>query len=125
MNAADQYLHGRINYGGELVSRGDLIQRWNANGVPSAAQGMYLMARSKQWRESPCFYVSIKKGKDYRFIAGPFPTRGDAEKQVSRATSLAVQLDPSASFCSFGVSRLPDGWVTGILNDRLGITIED
>lgn len=125
MNVTDQYLHGRINYGGELVSRGDLIQRWNTNGVPVTAQGMYLMARSKQWRESPCFYVSVKKGKDYRFIAGPFATHSEAEEWVGPATTLAVKLDPSASFYSFGVSRPPDGWIAGILNSRLGIVIED
>lgn len=64
------------------------------------------------------FYVSIFRGKQFRLIAGPYPTEPDARARLTEMRLRANELDPRTSFDFFGTCRvqqtepLPNGILT-------------
>ncbi len=66
------------------------------------------------------FYVSVRDGAAFRFLAGPFDTHGEALGQVEAARKLAIAYDRKAWFYAFGTARAPAGYSTpGIFNVEL------
>lgn len=55
------------------------------------------------------FFVSVRRGKDWRTLLGPNPTHHDAIAQVDRGRKLATDADPSTWFDSFGTCRIDGG----------------
>lgn len=69
------------------------------------------------------YYVSVirpEKPSDPRLLAGPYALHAAALADVAKATDIATDLDPKASFYAFGTIRMRSGYDTpGILN-KLG-----
>jgi len=54
------------------------------------------------------FYVSVKDGKRFGILLGPYVTHEEAKSNVARAKKLADGADPFACFYGFGTCSLPN-----------------
>ncbi len=66
------------------------------------------------------YYVSARREDgDFRLLAGPYDTHAAALADVDRASSIAMQLDPKATWYAYGTCRVKcDYREPGILNRR-------
>jgi hypothetical protein len=69
------------------------------------------------------YYVSVRDGKRFDFLAGPFKDNHQAALDcVARCREILVDLDPWADFHAFGTVRIDyDYDKPGKLNARLGL----
>lgn len=54
------------------------------------------------------FYVTVKDGKRYGFLLGPYGTHREALANVARGRDLANGADPRAAFYAFGTASTTD-----------------
>jgi hypothetical protein len=67
-------------------------------------------------------YVTVRNGRRVGLLAGPFPTRQEAEQWVEPARAAAIDADPWAHFYDFGTSRITTRRPRpGRLNHRIGV----
>jgi hypothetical protein len=78
-----------------------------------------------KWTDEPCFYVSVVDGGRVGLVAGPFKTHEEAQGMVETARKKACELDPWADFYAFGTVKTVNGWRRGVINDHLGVIIDD
>lgn len=67
------------------------------------------------------WYIAIVRGKRFNPIAGPFPTRGQADAASAKTKRLAYSIAPFTWFDHWATIRIATGKYRGVLNDRLGI----
>ena len=67
------------------------------------------------------WYIAIVRDKRLVPVAGPFPTRGQADAISTKAKRLAYDIAPFTWFDHWATIRTATGKHRGILNDRLGI----
>ena len=79
---------------------------------------------AKDWRENPCFYVSVVDGPKLALLAGPFQAHQAALDLVEKASDIAQKKEPWAWFYAFGTVKTKTGQWRGKLNDELGITLK-
>lgn len=79
-----------------------------------------MKARTDGWRERPCFYATVRKGQDWRPLAGPFATHAAARDALPQARRLANQRDARAPWYAYGTALLPDGALTGLFSAEIG-----
>lgn len=84
------------------------------------------------WADNPCWYVTVMDGPKFALLLGPFRTEsacreyaylesadgGDHHKHL-KVINQANELDPKSAFYSFGMSKMPNGYRTGVLNKHL------
>lgn len=97
----------------------DMRKEWNDAMVVDIGSGV----KVGSWADNPCYYVDAIDGKRMALLAGPFRTLEEAEKHKDSARKLAFDLDPKAPWYLYGCCRRQDGYKTGILNSRLGLSI--
>ncbi len=72
------------------------------------------------------FYAGLMRGPRRAFLAGPFPTREDADRWVGKAHEAAERADPWCHFDTPGVFRVPASvCAPGRLNAELGLTTDN
>ena len=67
------------------------------------------------------WYLAIVRGKRLVPIAGPFPTREQADNISTKAKRLAYDIDGSTWFDHWATIRTATGNAQGVLNDRLDL----
>ena len=74
------------------------------------------------WRDNPCYYVSVIDGDRFNLLAGAFRTHEQALEMVDAARNAALEYgDPKAWFYAYGTCKMENGYNSGILNKKLGI----
>lgn len=67
------------------------------------------------------YYADAVYGRQVALLAGPFATEGEARAILPKARRLATDLDPRASFASFGTCSFETDQGKGKLNRNLWI----
>jgi hypothetical protein len=67
------------------------------------------------------WYIAIVRHKRLVPVAGPFPTRGQADAVSAKAKRLAYDIAPFTWFDHWATIRTAAGKHRGVLNGRLGI----
>ncbi len=73
------------------------------------------------------FYCTMIRGERVAWLAGPFPSKEDAEARVPDARREAEAVDPRAVWDAFGVTRMERPVAAlpfGVLNAKLGLPID-
>ena len=66
------------------------------------------------------FYAGLKRGSRNALLAGPYKTKKQAERALSRAHDEAIEVDCFCHFDTLGVFRIECSKLpTGVLNARL------
>jgi len=67
------------------------------------------------------FYVTVKKGANYRFLAGPYATHAEALGQVQKATGIVYQMDANAPWYAYGTAGMEKAGdnPTGLFNEQM------
>ena len=73
------------------------------------------------WTDGSCFYVSIKDGKRFALVAGPFQDHQEALDMVQIARQKGEELDTMSIFYAWGTVKMSNGYREGLLNQKLGI----
>lgn len=94
--------------------------------------------RIGSWADEPCFYVTIVDGPKFALLLGPFRTESACREYAyieesdggNHAKHLAMirkagELDAKSAFYGFGMSKIQDGYRTGILNKHLDVPVSD
>ncbi len=68
------------------------------------------------------FFVTVQAGERHRFLAGPFNTKGVADRHVQPAIKAAYEIDRASHWYAFGTARVRSGPLpVGLLNEMLGL----
>ncbi|MFO0851858.1 MAG: hypothetical protein U0871_25325 [Gemmataceae bacterium] len=69
------------------------------------------------WTDAECWYVTAHHGFRQALLAGPFPTRADAESALPAARGWAVRSsgDPAAATYRYAAQRMHTGHARSIL----------
>ena len=78
-------------------------------------------AAQANWRDNPCFYVSVVDGSRLGLLAGPFQTHKEALGMVDQARATAQRRNAWAWFYAFGTVKMKNGNKPGVLNEDLGL----
>jgi len=74
------------------------------------------------WTDNPCYYVSVRDGQKFAYLAGPFRKHQEALDMVDAATKAAQNYgDPKAWFYAYGTCKAPNGHREGLLNKALNL----
>lgn len=57
-------------------------------------------------REQAGYYVSVKRGREYRLVLGPYPSHGEALANVTRGRNLACDRNARHWFDAFGTCKV-------------------
>jgi len=79
----------------------------------------YVNEHGEDWRDHPCYYVSIVDGPRFNVVAGPFRSHQEALDMVKEANLVGCELDDRAWFYGWGTVKMQTGRIEGKLNPWL------
>jgi len=73
------------------------------------------------WRLRPCWYVCARKDAQLCVLVGPLQRKTDGNPYLKPTRSAAARHDPKAEWYEYITVQLPDGSLTGKLNNEAGV----
>lgn len=89
---------------------------------------------STDWKDGPCFYVSVRDGERFAFLLGPFQDEvecrqyayyspedgGDPAKH--NALMKLCEADPRSPWYAYGMAKAPTGRRNALFGERLEVS---